>query len=93
MVVTRTTESYDSDCRITYRRIVLDVEQVNVFPGPCSTNGACAGILVVLGLVGVGSAVVAGSIAVVGNVVHWAEHKSNCTQEPAAPQEMTPTES
>jgi hypothetical protein len=49
--------------------------------------------LVVLGLVGVGSAVVAGSIAVVGNVVHWAEHKSNCTQEPAAPQEMTPTES
>jgi hypothetical protein len=87
MVVPRTTESCDPDCQLTHRQIVLDVEQVQVFPGPCSDNRACVGVLFILGAVGAGSATVSGSIAVVGNVAHWLERKANCeaTQDPTQP--------
>jgi hypothetical protein len=90
MIVPRMTETYDPDCRLTNRRIVLDVEQVKVFPGPCSDNRARAGILVVLGIVGAGSAVVSGSIAVVGNVVYWVEHKASCAAAQDPTQQAKP---
>jgi hypothetical protein len=93
MVMPRTIEAYDPDCHVAYRKITLDVEQVKAFPGPCSTNNACAGILVILGVVGAGSAVVSGSIAIVGNVAYWAEHQANCRlpkdQQPSIVPEST----
>jgi hypothetical protein len=76
VVVPRTTSVYDEECKVLRRQMVLDVEQIGVFGG-CSNDG-CAALLVGSGVVVAASAVVSGSIAVVGNMVYWFERQGQC---------------
>ena len=73
VVVPVTTDSYDPDCRVVTHHMELQPVQVNAM-GRCG-DGACAAI--VLGVTAA-SAIVSGSIVVVGNIAYWAEHRANC---------------
>lgn len=72
----RTVTIYDPDCRIHARHMVLDAEQVAMI-GRCYNDG-CLVALVAFGAVSAVTAVVSGSIVVVGNVAYWFEKRSNC---------------
>lgn len=72
----RTVTVYDRDCRIQTRQMVLDEQQVGAI-GHCRNEG-CLAALVAFGAVSAVTAVVSGSIVVVGNVVYWFEKRSGC---------------
>jgi hypothetical protein len=76
IVLPRTVETYDPDCRIVGREMMLDVVQVGGF-AHCHGEG-CATLLVAMGVVTATSAVVSGSIALVGNIVYWLERRGQC---------------
>lgn len=76
VVVPRTEIVFDDDCKIQKRQMVLDVQQVGYFGG-CVNNG-CVALLVGVGAVATASAVISGSIAVIGNVVYWLERRGQC---------------
>jgi hypothetical protein len=76
VVVPRTEIVFDDDCKILKRQMVLEVQQIGYFGG-CANEG-CAALLVGIGAVAAGSAVVSGSIALVGNVVYWLERRGQC---------------
>jgi hypothetical protein len=48
----------------------------------CSDNG-CVAVLVGTGFVSAASAVISGSIAVVGNIVYWVERERACNKNQA----------
>jgi hypothetical protein len=72
----RTVNVYDPGCRIVTRQMVLDAEQVGSI-AHCRNEG-CLTLLVAMGAVSAVSAVVSGSVVVVGNVVYWFEKRSLC---------------
>lgn len=78
VVVPRTTSVYDDECKLERRQMVLEVQQIGAFGG-CANEG-CAALLVTAGVVAVASAVVSGSVAVVGNVVYWLERQGQCVR-------------
>jgi hypothetical protein len=78
VVVPRTDAVYDQDCKILRRQMVLEVQQLGSFGG-CANDG-CVALLVGFGVVAAASAVVSGSIAVVGNVVYWVEQQGKCNR-------------
>jgi hypothetical protein len=84
MVVPRTTHQYDPDCQLVHKRVTLDVQQVNAV-AHCGSGADCAGQLAFLGLVGAASAVVSGSVALVGNVAYWLERQGQCRPPDPAP--------
>jgi hypothetical protein len=79
VMVPVTVEGYDPDCRVVTHHMELQPVQVTAM-GRCG-DGACAAL--VLG-VGAASAIVSGSIVVVGNIAYWAEHRANCVLPPPA---------
>lgn len=85
IVVPRSTEVYDPQCRTMVRQMVLDAAVVGPF-GHCHDEG-CGAMLAAMGLVGAASAVISGSVAVIGNIVYWIERKGRC---PPAPMEAAP---
>ena len=82
VIVPITIESYDPDCRVVTRHMELKTVQVAAFNG-CSGQGCDAAVLVSLGVTAA-SAIVSGSIVVVGNMVYWAEHRADCPVPPEA---------
>lgn len=76
IVLPRTEIVFDDDCKIQKRQMVLDVHQIGWFGG-CANEG-CVALLVGAGAVATASAVVSGSIAVIGNVVYWLERRGQC---------------
>ena len=76
--VPRTVEVYNSDCQVMSRKMELKPIQIAGIYG-CS-NADCAAFLVVAGATAAASAVVSGSIVVVGNVVYWLEKQGYCTR-------------
>ena len=80
VVVPRTLDVYDAQCRLTTRQMTLEVEQLGGFVG-CANEG-CVALLAAAGVVTAASAVVSGSIVVVGNFVYWLEKRGNCEREP-----------
>ncbi len=64
--VPRTTEVYDSGCRIQSKQMTLEPVQI-AHLGQCVGSG-CGALLVVAGATAAASAVVSGSIVVVGNL-------------------------
>ncbi len=76
VVVPRTETVFDDDCKILKRQMLLDVQQIGYFGG-CANNG-CVALLVGAGAVATASAVISGSIAVIGNVVYWLERQGQC---------------
>jgi hypothetical protein len=67
---------YDPDCQISSRQLILQAEQMPVM-GHCRGE-ECGAMLVVFGAVSAATAVVSGSIVVVGNVVYWFEKQNQC---------------
>lgn len=78
----RTIHVYDPDCQITSRQMILQAEQMPVF-GHCRGE-QCGAMLVIFGAVSAATAVVSGSIVVVGNVVYWFEKQNDCKRVEAA---------
>jgi len=74
--VPRTTTSYDEECHVETRQMKLEAAQIGAI-GTC-TNRDCAYVLVALGAVAAASAIVSGSIVVVGNVVYWLQKQGKC---------------
>jgi hypothetical protein len=72
----RTISVYDPDCQITSRQMILQAEQMPVM-GHCRGE-ECGAMLVVFGAVSAATAVISGSIVVVGNVVYWFEKQNQC---------------
>ena len=83
VIVPVQTEAYDPECQTFTRHIELQpvvLGQLNA----CSGQGCEALVLASLGVTAV-SAVVSGSIAVVGNIAYWAEHRAGCVAPGPAP--------
>jgi hypothetical protein len=87
IVLPRTAEVYDPKCRTFVKQIVLETEVVGAI-GACRNDG-CAVMLASMGIVSAASAVISGSVAIIGNVVYWAERQGRCP-EPAAGYAPTP---
>ncbi|KAI5915847.1 hypothetical protein [Thauera sp. 2A1] len=73
-----TTSEYDARCDITRQHMVLRPYQVDAFLG-CQNEG-CAALLVLAGAVTAASAVISGSVAVVGDSVYWLEAQGQCRE-------------
>lgn len=80
IVTPRMETHYDSDCAIAHKTMVLTTQQVNLLEGQVCGGGDCGGLLVGMLLIPPASAVVSGSIALVGNTVFWVEHTARCIQ-------------
>jgi hypothetical protein len=78
VVVPQTREVYDPDCQVHHKQIVLEAAVIGHF-GSCGGD-ACAAAMATIGVVAVATAVVSGSIAVVGNVLYWAEKQGRCVR-------------
>ncbi|MCC2633136.1 MAG: hypothetical protein K0S48_1022 [Ramlibacter sp.] len=76
VMVPRTVEGYDAECRTQARHMVLDAVQVASI-GSCSNQG-CGVAVAVAGVTAAASVVVSGTIAVAGNVVYWLEKQGRC---------------
>jgi len=85
VVVPRTDSVYDAHCKVLRRQMTLEVQQIGAFGG-CANDG-CVALLVAAGVVAAASAVVSGSIAVVGNVVYWIEQQGQCKPDAVRPPE------
>lgn len=72
----KTSEVYTPQCGTTLKHIALTSEQVNTFV-VCG-HEACVVLRVLAGVVSAASAVVSGSIVVIGKVVYWLENQINC---------------
>lgn len=76
LVVPRTVAVYDPQCRTYSREMTLEVAAIG---GLHNCGGdACAALLASLGVVAAASAVVSGSIVIVGNIVYWFERQQGC---------------
>jgi hypothetical protein len=71
-----TTSIYDAQCQTYRRHLRLELHQVGVLAG-CGDEACVAG-LVLLGAVTATTAVVSGSVVLVGNVVYWLERQGHC---------------
>lgn len=71
-----TTQVYDADCRIQARQMSLQPVQLAAVSG-CSNRG-CVAILAAAGVTAAASAVVSGTLVVVGNVAYWLERQGRC---------------
>lgn len=70
------TTAYNADCGSYERRITLEAYQVGSLIG-CHDEGCVTG-LVVAGVVSAASAVISGSVVVVGKAVRWLEKPAHC---------------
>ena len=81
VIVPVTISDYDADCRVVTHHMELQAVQIAEI-NHCS-NQSC-GAVVIAGLgVTAASAIVSGSIAVIGNVAYWAERRAGCVAPPA----------
>lgn len=81
IVVPQTREVYDPECRVLTRQMTLEAAYVGGFQR-CAGEG-CLALLSAAGAITAASAVVSGSIALVGNVVYWFERQGQCLRAPA----------
>jgi len=75
--VPRSATIYDEDCKTSARHMTLQATQLGAF-STCANQG-CVALLIGAGAVTAASAVVSGSIVVVGNVAYWIEKQGNCS--------------
>ncbi len=83
VVVPHTREVYDAQCRVLTKEVVLETAVLGQF-GSCHGQD-CAVLLATLGIVTAATAVVSGSVAVVGNVVYWFERQGRCQRAEPPP--------
>lgn len=77
--VPKTTTTYDEKCRFYKRHMTLEVQQVGVIAG-CAGD-ACIAALTLFGAASAATAIVSGSVVVVGNVVYWLEKQGRCMEK------------
>ena len=82
IVVPQTRMVYDPDCKMHTRQMTLEAAYLGGFQR-CYGDG-CVAMLAAVGVVTVASVVVSGSIALVGNVLYWAELQGRCQRAPRA---------
>ena len=83
IVVPHVTSSYDPKCKVVAKHVELKPVQIAAL-AECR-NEDCGALLVVAGVTAVGSAVISGSIAIVGNAVYWLEKQGNCAKPDPIP--------
>ncbi len=88
VVVPQTREFYDPECRMMKKEVMLETAVVGRFKS-CQGDG-CVAILVATGAVTAATAVVSGSLALIGNVAYWFERQGRCSKadpmvQPAPP--------
>jgi hypothetical protein len=76
VVLPRTVQVFDRDCQTMAKHMVLDQVQVAAIGG-CANQG-CVALIVAASVVTAATAVVSGTIYVVGNVAYWVERQSRC---------------
>lgn len=76
IVVARSADVYDPACKTTVKQVVLETEVVGAMV-PCRNDG-CLVVLASMGIISAASAVVAGSVAIVGNIAYWVERGGQC---------------
>jgi len=76
VVVPVTVDNYDPDCGVVTHHMVLQAVQVGAI-GSCG-NQACVALVIAAAGVTAASAIVSGSIVVVGNAAYWAERRAGC---------------
>ncbi|MBC7662518.1 MAG: hypothetical protein H7276_01780 [Caulobacter sp.] len=76
-------DGYDPGCQVWTRHMELQAVQLGMING-CNGPGCQAMVLVNLGVTAA-SAVISGSIVVVGNMAYWAERRVNCVPPGAPP--------
>jgi len=76
VMVPRTVHHYDPECQLTVRSMQLEAIQIGAIQG-CANEG-CLVLLAAAGATAAASAVVSGSITIVGNVVYWLEKQGRC---------------
>jgi hypothetical protein len=70
---------YDEHCDIEFKKATLTVEQQEAwFLGHCSDKNECAAMLIANVAVTPVSAIVSGSIVVVGNTYYWLQKTGRC---------------
>ena len=82
-VVVPVTVTEIDECGVVARHMVLQTVQIGEING-CSNQGCQALIIAALGVTAA-SAIVSGSIVVVGNMAYWAERRTGCPAPLAAP--------
>ena len=80
VMVPHTVQTYDPECRTIARHMVLQPVQVAALGG-CSNQG-CVALLAAAGATAAVSAVISGSIMVIGNTVYWLERQGTCLRNP-----------
>ncbi|RVU45009.1 hypothetical protein [Rubrivivax rivuli] len=83
VVVPQTREVYDADCKVMKRQMTLQTAQLGGFQS-CGDD-ACKALLVAAGAVTAASAVVSGSVALVGNMIFWFERQGQCARVASPP--------
>ena len=82
-VVVPVTVTEVDECGVVAHHMVLQTVQLGEING-CSNQGCQAVIIAALGVTAA-SAIVSGSIVVVGNMAYWAERRGGCPAPAAAP--------
>jgi hypothetical protein len=80
MVLLRTEQVYDGDCQVIANHMTLEAVQVAAIQG-CSNEG-CVLLIVAAAAVTAVSAVISGTVVVVGNVAYWVERNAQCHRVP-----------
>ena len=82
VVVPVTTSDYDPDCQVVRHHMELQAVQLAEI-NHCSNQGCGVVVIAALGVTAA-SAIVSGSIVVIGNIAYWAERRAGCAAPPAA---------
>lgn len=82
VVVPKKVASYDEKCMVSTQKVELTVEQAQTFDDIDCINNDCkmefVGAIASSALVTTTSAIVSGSIALVGNTLYWLESQGEC---------------
>ena len=78
VIVPRTTEIYNTDCKYIAKQSELKPVYVAALGG-CKDE-QCAGLLVFAGAATALSAIISGSIVMVENIVYWLEKPEDCDE-------------
>lgn len=80
IVVPRTIEVYDPDCQVVARHMELETVQIGYIAG-CANEG-CAALIVAAAATVTATAIISGSIVVIGNTAYWFEKQGRCRPPP-----------
>jgi len=80
VVVPVTTADYDPGCRLVTHHMTLQMVQLAEI-NRCANQGCEVMVIAAVGVTAA-SAIVSGSIAIIGNVAYWAERRAGCAPPP-----------